>query len=375
MPHRSPRSLVSHIYDAALSPDLWPATLEHLLNAVGAIGAGYGVINRQTGVFQSACLLGPLADTSTQYLRYFEKHDVFKAILNYAPVGCWLHLRESVPSSVLKDNEWYNDFLMKARVDDGIAARLFESAAHTVVFGISHAADRPPFASSSTTILEELRVPLGNAARLHSELLTIGWKSSVAHHALDKLTAAVMITDSRAHVIDMNQAAQHVLRRADGLVWKGGKITALHASDEDRLAMFIAAVTAVENAPVAVKWVHIQRKDGYSLPYILTIAPLREHLSDFAEPLALVIAIDPDARNHSAIHLADCFELSPAEARLAQALLEGKTLREIAVQFGVKITTLRSQLSAIMRKVGVQRQVDLIRIISAVPMVAGIAEP
>jgi DNA-binding CsgD family transcriptional regulator len=57
--------------------------------------------------------------------------------------------------------------------------------------------------------------------------------------------------------------------------------------------------------------------------------------------------------------------LSPAEARLAAALLTGKTLAQIAAGAGVRITTLRTQLGSILRKVGAERQSDLIRILSS----------
>ena len=59
------------------------------------------------------------------------------------------------------------------------------------------------------------------------------------------------------------------------------------------------------------------------------------------------------------------FGLSPAECRLAVALADGKKLSEIARQSGLKITTLRTQLSAVLKKVGVERQTDLIRVLSS----------
>jgi DNA-binding CsgD family transcriptional regulator len=56
--------------------------------------------------------------------------------------------------------------------------------------------------------------------------------------------------------------------------------------------------------------------------------------------------------------------LSPAEARLAAGLVTGKTLSQIAASTGVRITTLRTQLGSILRKVGAGRQSDLVRILS-----------
>jgi DNA-binding NarL/FixJ family response regulator len=77
---------------------------------------------------------------------------------------------------------------------------------------------------------------------------------------------------------------------------------------------------------------------------------------------------DPDARTPSERDLTEFFGLSPAESRLTAALLAGKTMHEIAAQSGVQITTVRTQLSSVLRKVGVSRQAELIRILSNIPI-------
>jgi DNA-binding CsgD family transcriptional regulator len=61
--------------------------------------------------------------------------------------------------------------------------------------------------------------------------------------------------------------------------------------------------------------------------------------------------------------------LSPAESRLAVAVAFGKRLSELAGEFGVQITTLRTQLSSILKKCEVERQSDLVRLISNIPVV------
>jgi len=57
------------------------------------------------------------------------------------------------------------------------------------------------------------------------------------------------------------------------------------------------------------------------------------------------------------------FGLSPAEARVAAALMTGKSLANIAAAYGVQITTVRTQLRSVLRKVGVKRQFDLVRML------------
>jgi DNA-binding CsgD family transcriptional regulator len=89
----------------------------------------------------------------------------------------------------------------------------------------------------------------------------------------------------------------------------------------------------------------------------------------------MIVLADPDQQSPSERDVAEFFGLSPAESRLVIALLAGKKLGEVAIDFGVQITTLRTQLSSILRKTGVTRQVDLIRLLSNVPVIpAGATE-
>jgi DNA-binding CsgD family transcriptional regulator len=83
----------------------------------------------------------------------------------------------------------------------------------------------------------------------------------------------------------------------------------------------------------------------------------------------MILVADPDARSPSERDLAEFFGLSRAESRLTAALLAGKRLREVAADSGIQITTLRTQLSSVLRKVGVSRQTELIRVLSNIPVV------
>ncbi len=108
----------------------------------------------------------------------------------------------------------------------------------------------------------------------------------------------------------------------------------------------------------------VGRCDG--LPaYVLTVVPLRADLVVDDRPFAMIVVVDPARYSPSERDLGEFFGLSPAEARLAAALLTGKTLSNIAANSGIRITTVRTQLGCILRKVGAERQSDLIRILSS----------
>jgi DNA-binding CsgD family transcriptional regulator len=69
--------------------------------------------------------------------------------------------------------------------------------------------------------------------------------------------------------------------------------------------------------------------------------------------------------------LRSLFELTGAEARLAQHLARGDSVEEIARTLGVKIATARTQLAAIFSKTGARRQAKLVAILSHLAHVEG----
>jgi DNA-binding CsgD family transcriptional regulator len=66
----------------------------------------------------------------------------------------------------------------------------------------------------------------------------------------------------------------------------------------------------------------------------------------------------------SEARLRQLFDLTPAEARLAQALARGDALEEVAVKLKIKMTTARTQLAAIFAKTQTRRQAGLVAILS-----------
>ena len=61
--------------------------------------------------------------------------------------------------------------------------------------------------------------------------------------------------------------------------------------------------------------------------------------------------------------LRTCYGLSMAESLLAQALVNGLSVREYAEERDLSVHTVRVQLKSITSKVGVRRQTELVRTI------------
>jgi DNA-binding CsgD family transcriptional regulator len=61
------------------------------------------------------------------------------------------------------------------------------------------------------------------------------------------------------------------------------------------------------------------------------------------------------------------YDLSPAELRVAAALLSGKSPEHYALEAGVTMNTVRTQLKSLFQKTGTGRQAELVAVLGRVP--------
>jgi DNA-binding CsgD family transcriptional regulator len=81
-------------------------------------------------------------------------------------------------------------------------------------------------------------------------------------------------------------------------------------------------------------------------------------------PVALLTIAPTTSKNFAdPIFIGSMFDLTPAEAKITIALLEGGDLRSIAAAQRVSIETIRSQLKSVFAKTNTSRQADLIALL------------
>lgn len=204
-------------------------------------------------------------------------------------------------------------------------------------------------------------------------------RTSLAHRAwafdpgeaLDALDQGVLVLDRLGHVVFGNRRARAVLLEEAGLRQSGGRLV-IQGCTPRHLIQLIERVLASgmpESLPV-------QCGEG-PMQHGITIRPLSRSQQGLelamglaqANHVLLMFASPGRQRQPSPRQLMQWFDLTPAEARLAHALLRGVTLEQMQLDQGVKLTTLRTQLRSVLRKTGTERQQDLIRLLAQLPAV------
>jgi DNA-binding CsgD family transcriptional regulator len=109
------------------------------------------------------------------------------------------------------------------------------------------------------------------------------------------------------------------------------------------------------------------------LPLNILVAPLTERTGaefGFQRPLVILFITDPQRDTGVPIAvLQQLYGLTAAEAEIALGVADGLSAEQIAEARGKSLNTARTQLKAVLAKMGVSRQTDVVRLI------VGLAKP
>jgi DNA-binding CsgD family transcriptional regulator len=361
-------STVGSIFDAVLDEQLSSTALQSVVEYIGASSASYLILNKLTRRVSSVTRWGSFTGNISEYLTYYSKIDPFLAILEKAVCGRLIRLSDRMPQGVLDYDTWYNDYVFKGGACDVLGSKLNESPSHMAILGLHRAiGDTLPFPRNMAA-LQQLMPILRNAAGLHIGLVDVGYHSAMVHGRIDYSPAGMLFTDADSRIVETNQVAERVLRLGDGLMMRNGRICARRSFETAKLAELIVGATSQNGSSPSAGCLLIGR-DGGRPSYVVRVAPVTAGLTRYDLPMAMILISVPDENRVSERELAELYGLSPAESRLAVAVAFGKRLNELTGEFGLQITTLRTQLSSVLKKCEVERQSDLVRLISNIPVV------
>jgi DNA-binding CsgD family transcriptional regulator len=142
-------------------------------------------------------------------------------------------------------------------------------------------------------------------------------------------------------------------------------------------ALFAQSMSALHQGHVAaeVRSVPIAAQDDRP-PMIVHLVPIHGAARDLFDRASAIVMVTPvvPAEVPTAEVLQGLFDLTPAEARIARGIGEGRTIDTIAGAFGVSRETVRNQLKAVLAKTGLRRQVELAALLAGAKVSRSSAE-
>jgi DNA-binding CsgD family transcriptional regulator len=172
--------------------------------------------------------------------------------------------------------------------------------------------------------------------------------------ALHGAPLPMAVLDGAGRLTMANAALERLAAMRDGVeLGPAGPVLADRAAQE-RLATAIAACLRPGSAPAPMLTEFGARLPSGGLPMLVSLLPL--------QPEGVLIQLlrpGTQPRDPRPL-LMEIYGLTTAEARLCSALLAGQAPAEVAEAHGVALTTIRSQVRAVLEKTGSRRMPDLL---------------
>jgi DNA-binding CsgD family transcriptional regulator len=203
--------------------------------------------------------------------------------------------------------------------------------------------------------------------------------------ALDASPIGMILADAEMRVLYTNAAAARVTgdRRSGVRIRYAGAVSVLTAEHRGDAAALRSLTAAAANAGVdgAMKLQSPDIDDGRPAAVAITVTPVPAGLvkreaaggdSDDAPGVALITLLDlaaPEAPAASV--LSEMFQLSAAEAAVAEALVGGATAESVAEARQVSLHTVRRQIQDVLRKTEATNLRDLERMAAMLATMPG----
>ena len=345
--------LIDSIYEAAVLPDTWGAVLQDLADRVGAAGSAFITQSRDRVQWVASPSIertiddffreGWAADPERVAPLLAEQYPGFRAEIDYRTAEeiarLPVHVEFTGPRGLMAGA---GTIIQGAR-NDALLVSFEGFASHDA------ARDALPF-------LNDIRPHLSRALSL-TALQAERSRIIVDSLALGGVAAAVIGGDGH-----LRSANEPFTRRMGDLMIDAR--SGLRFADRFLDDKFAAALGRHRVHQGQVQSIAVRDPAG-GLPFVIHMLPIKGAAREVCEADGVLLLV-ADAMNAS-IPNADLlrllFDLTPAEARLTRALLEGSSLAEAARTFGTSEQTVRVQLRGVFAKTGLSRQADLVRLL------------
>ena len=374
--------LIGLIYEGATDPSRWtkdilPAMAEYV-EAPACILYSALHTPQNGGYF---FLHGITQEHVDHYVQKHYADDVWKIAMaekNLYLDGSVVLGDELVPRAQLLASNFYKECLSRnknmVQLMTGIVFGMDTSSSMPAVCSFFRGSHHPDFDEENRArmrlVLPHLSRSLGVMHRLQSADMTVA--TSLA--ALDRLASGVLLLDDCGAVAFANRAAQRIVEDGDGLrlskLTHAAGLGNLVAENAAASSAISAAISATQNrdpydTPHFSKCVSVPRPSGLA-SYTMQFSALGEHNEfggksgkystiSFIADGARDVEIDP-------LMLQGAYGLTPAEARVAVALLECSSAQEVADRLGTSTHTVQTQIKHIYTKLGVDTRTRFVKL-------------
>lgn len=358
--------LIGQIYECALDPSLWNATIEEIRLALcpPEWRTAFLMLERRnppSARFIASTNVGPGVEST--YSAVFAYSNPWSQRTWPARNGQLIDTDEILPREELRKTGLYKNFLAAMNVDRTLCLMLDRRDGERLGLLLIGPGDR-----DLRTLRRGLRVlgpHIQRAVRISHRIASVEVEASAARAAANRSRYALISLDKDLNVLSMNDRVAHY--EETGLIsTAGGKLSFNDPGSQQKLTNIGRGASRDDLAFQAIDRSGRERPVLGVLIKPKTIPAIGGAIAD----AAMIITIGSGIGEVPVMNidrLAQWFGLTPTEARVVGALVEGQTPQDYATSNGVSINAVRFHLKHIFHKTETASQAQLVARIGQMP--------
>lgn len=364
--------LLAHLYSGTIEYGHWADFLRILSASFEGVNCSLATVNVRSGK--------PIVQYTSRtfdrswydrYTAHFARVSPLRPIMfKRENIGRAVACHQAMAPAEFENSEFYTDYLSDYDIRY-VLGSVFKVGEGTAAYIAVHRSRRAgAFENEQIAALQNLLPHLGLAYRIRSQFVGMGRYEDISQQYLDAKNKGLICLDRHCRIVSMNREAERILTLNDGLSYLQDRFQTQNREDDQRLAQMIARCSQADMLPAESRnavggSLLLRRSDGkphYNL-WIFPVIGRNAHFEDNQIAAAIEIT-DPLARQRVPAQSALAgFNLTKAELRLAEALIVGGQLKDIATRFNVSVNTLKVQRRSLYRKIGATRHFDLLSLV------------
>lgn len=278
-------------------------------------------------------------------------------------------LSDLVTPAELQSLNFY-EYLNTYDVSDLIGFDVYDKQSHIRLrLRLVRLGDVPGFSEADRSRLESIVPLLNTALKLYSAYTHNNFVEQLYEELLGSMDIASVIINAKLEVLSANPQARQIIAVKDGVFLRRNSLRCSRNTDQKKLedaCRVLMEKPSVAKQPHHTASISIDRTSS-DTKWDVHIRTLEKHNVVFDEGgPELVLLLRGPIRDiaPSDSRLIETFGVTGAEAKLIAHLVDGLTLTAAAQTLGVSRNTARTQLSSIFTKMGVNRQSQLVKLVS-----------
>lgn len=367
--------ILASLHDAMLDGARWPRTSALIDEACGARGSvllvGEGpkedVRAHVVGLYYRG---ERREDLEREYVESYHATDEAVPRIRQQPYGRLVGVADSYSEKERSTSRAFNEFHRRSRFQRGLSVRLDgpEGYSHITWVAGDPVGSGGEWSSSQIAMIKRVAPHIRQLVCMRQALSDAAALGRSLAELLDIRGLGVILLDRSGGIMVANDRARALLRCDDGLSDRRGFLRASQSADRARFDRLLSDALPEAGSVAVGGSMALHRPCGHR-PFLIHVTPTADREMDFTgrRAVALVLVADPWRPFRIAPEqVAVALGLTRAESEVAGWLAEGKTVREIAASTGRQKRSIYWLLERIYAKLGIRRQVDLVRLVLAV---------